>query len=79
MEGPKPTTRSRQVSRIASVLAGLVAFVVLAAEVMMLFSDLGPGETQASRNSLELWVLVAGGVPALILLAISWFAGRRER
>jgi uncharacterized membrane protein len=78
MEARNPTTRSRQVSRIASVLAGGVALLAALVEVMMLFSDLGPGETKASRNAQMLWVLVVGGVLVLILLAVSWLAGRRK-
>ena len=74
-----PTTRSRQVSRILGSLAIGAAALTGAAESMMLFSDLGPGETQASRNSLELSVLFVGGIVAVIFVALWGLARLWER
>ncbi len=78
MENRTSTSRAQQVSRVAGVLTGIVVLVTLAAEVMMIFSDLGPGETDTSRNALMESILVVGGVSALILLSVSWFARRRK-
>ena len=58
----------------AVIVAGVTALLLL----MLLFSDLGPGETQASRDHLTLVVLLAGGLPVVLLTALAWVARRRR-
>ena len=79
MEQQEPTSRLRKVSSVATSLALAAVALTAIAEVMMFFGDLGPGETQASRESLALWGLAVGGTVAVILIALSWLTARRTR